>query len=474
MAPMLSTFGGGSIRGFRSSGGGPELFPVDDVMVFTSSKQMGAFGPNKAMTDDFYPYPQDYMDMFDSQIYNGYQTLTINTSGTYEFELLGAYSISANVYNYTSSSGVGVQYYQNTTPYTTASNAWYNMMSNANPGSSSLNSYVQPGRVICRKSLSEGDQIHILVGQGSIGDSEHTTSMGGAGASAVFVGSTSSSWGSAFAIAGGMGGLRAQFQANSGSTPYTQSPFSTSGTVGGNVSGSTAVSLTSGSVAGSSGGAGTNNNYTGVLSNAVQEPRAGGGAGLSGTPLGRDYFDNRTPLMIVNDAQSLQSGGQGGYSGSSYMNPQDSSRQNQNYWYMTYSNGLPTGAGVLNTGTFSSLGSNISAYANNTSTTHPNIHVPMGSHQGGFGGGSTGGWGGVGGGGGYSGGAPGTNTSDGFGGFGSSYVSGFTNVSSPSVSHALHCRCEAWVAPVIGGVTQSKLMSGWLPGNGWVSMKRVA
>jgi len=466
-APMLATFGGGSSRGFgRGIGGGPELLLVDDVMVFTSAKMHGALGPNKAMTDAYYPYDSDIMGQFGAQVYNGYQKFTIPNDGTYRFNILGSWPINRSFLNYTAGLSGSPAYY-------TDSSLWTLFQQNNTHGSSSYSTYngataYAPGYLTVDRTLSKDDEIHVLVGQGAFSDSATgDPSTAGSGASAVFVGAQSD-WNTNFAVAGSVGGARRNYFWNR--SGISQVDYSTTAKRGGRGDdGTNAVT----SVAGTNGSAGYDSAISAPITNGVSNLRSGGGAGLTGTARDNSYFDSRIPYFSLCAPTALNAGGMGGIGGGAYMNPTHSGDSSTYYMSMTFSNGVPSFASSQGTN-FSNFETNWNNYANNSTDTMPTSAYPLGTHMGGFGGGCTGGWGGEGGAGGYSGGGPGQNNDYACGGSGSSYSSGFTNVSHTQATASTMLRNKTHIAPKIQGVTLSHLDRGFFSGNGSVTMTRIS
>jgi len=479
MSPILSSFGGGSIRGFRSLGGGGAM-AVGDQVIFTSSRMFGALGPNKAMTDDFYDnfYPTELMDYFQSQTKNGFQVFEVPANGTYEFTIMGAWGGSCRFANLNDStaanystrfaSGVGLG-------SSTIFSDYYNFFDQTPTALSTGSTNHSPGLVVCTANLSEGDTITVQVGQAGLPSSQISTSCPGSGATAIYWNATGGSTNN-FAIAGGAGGC--MNGANSETAP--RSTYGTSGSSGNSSDG----------FGGSNGGAGGSaGNSSSPLSSGTANDRAGGGAGLTGSPLNFNYFDNRTPTYNVTDCSSLTSTACGGYQGGVYVSPYDSGSLNQAYMDATFnSSGILTAISkpsnpnkTYSTGNLTGLAN----YASNSTSTWPTSnsdHPFSAMSQGGFGGGQIGGWGGTSGGGGYSGGGTGANSQSGAGGGGSSYVKPTSNkfsyysFTNPSVSGSYHSAYVPFAA-IWQGTTlsaASTIPTGALAGNGFCVMKRTA
>jgi hypothetical protein len=445
---------------------GAELLLVNDVMVFTSAKMHGALGPNKAMTDNYYPYNDDIMSYFGNQVYNGYQKFTIPNDGTYRFNVLASYPIVKPMIEYSLSQFGASQTYTDSSLWTLFQNS--NTFGSPSYVTYSNQSGFAPGYLTVDKQLSEGDEIHILVGQGAFADSRAgTPSVAGSGASAIFFG-PQGGWNNNFAVAGSVGGHRDSYDYTFDAV--SRVAYSTTGNRGGTVSGNTFVS---GSSAGSSGSAGYDSGQSTPVNNATSTNRSGGGAGLLGTARDNTYWDTRAPFFLVNAPTALISGGMGGFGGSAYMNPQDSTNVGTTYMTMYFQNGVPNFKTTHQTNV-PDLDSNWSNYANNNTDTMPTNDLPLGTHMGGFGGGCTGGWGGEGGGGGYSGGGPGGNNSYISAGAGSSYSQGCTYIGHTSADASVHLKNKTHIAPVIQGQTLAHLDRGFFAGNGSVTMTRTA
>ena len=476
MSPILGSFGGGSVRGFNPGGSGSDNFAVNDQVVFTSARMFGALGPNKNMTDDFYGnfYPTSLMDYFANQTKNGFQVFEVPVTGTYEFTIMGAWGGTCRFYtlndsssaNYSTrfASGVGLG-------SATLFDDYYGLF-DAVPGEMSSSSIGHsPGVVVCTANLSAGDTITVQVGHAGLCTSNNDTSSPGSGATAVYWNATGGS-DINFAVAGGAGGSRHSAE----NETQARSPYSSSGAAGNS----------SGSFGGSSGGGGGDtNNSSSPLSGTTASGRAGGGAGLTGSPLDFNYFDNRPPVVDITSCSSLTTTACGGYQGNANINPYSSSVANQAYMDANFDS-----SGILSSlskpaspyKTYSTLPvTALTNYASNSATTWPaSSTLPFSAMcQGGFGGGQIGGWGGVGGGGGYSGGGAGENSSSGTGGGGSSQVGGkftYSSFNNPTVSSTYHSAYVPFAA-IWGGVTlsaSSTIPTGALAGNGFCVMKRTA
>lgn len=477
MSPILSSFGGGSIRGFRSLGGGGAM-AVGDQVIFTSSRMSGALGPNKAMTDDFYGnfYPTELMNYFQSQTKNGFQVFEVPANGTYEFTIMGAWGGSCRFGNLNDStaanyairfaSGVGLG-------SSTLFSDYYNLFGQQPTALASGSTNHSPGVVVCTANLSEGDTITVQVGQAAFPASEISTSCPGSGATAIYWNATGGST-THFAVAGGVGGC--MNDANTQTNP--RSNYGTSGSAGNAAN----------SFGGSNGnGGGGLQNASSPLNGGTATDRAGGGAGLTGAPLNFHYFDDRPNTFDITDCSSLTSTACGGYQGGAYVNPYDGGSTNNAYIDATFnSSGILTAVSKPST-TFKTYSTanltGLENYADNNTSTWPtsnNDHPFSAMGQGGFGGGQIGGWGGASGGGGYSGGGTGANSQTGAAGGGSSYVNPtgnkfiYSSFSNPSVSGMYHSAYVPFNAIWQGTTLSGSIPTGPIAGNGFCVMKRTA
>lgn len=172
-APMLSSFGGGSARGFNPGGGDQGWFPVDNVITLTSASVTGRDGPSSAQLSTAYGSEWWYDDTvtFDDNG-AGIQKIIALPAGSYEIELWGARggTVSGAV-----SSGM-----------TQGAGA----------------------KVKATYSLSEGSDLYVLVGQCGVKTSGSPESQPGGGATWFWVGNGYTGSGSAtvYGVAGGGGG----------------------------------------------------------------------------------------------------------------------------------------------------------------------------------------------------------------------------------------------------------------------------
>lgn len=160
--PILSSFGGGSIRGFRSSGGGGPLYDFSSH-TFTDagagSQANNDIGPTQSQLSTAYSSVSWYSSSVLSSVLGGIQQWTVPSDGSYRFTVAGA------------------------------------------AGSQNGRGRVVRGTV----SLSQGDILYLLVGQR--GDSGHGGSgCGGGGSWVSYNNISSSNYTSRLLFVGGGGG----------------------------------------------------------------------------------------------------------------------------------------------------------------------------------------------------------------------------------------------------------------------------
>lgn len=275
-APMLSSFGGGSARGFNPGGADSGLYEFTSF-TFTSAGQTGRDGPSLSEM----------------------QTAYSSTSWTQDTE-------------YLNSSLTGVQLW--TVPVDAAYD--FALQGGSSPSPTSGSSTSGKGRIVnFRVSLVKGTKINILVGQSGLpanGDYE----MGAGGMTAVF--DEVANFGAIgvanlFAVAAaGAGGS----EANNGSTTERDGIYSFGGAVGNSSGGTGGPAGVGGSYGGSGGGGyssnggGRYNNDGDIYGGASLKNGALGGNGQSGN--GNGGFGGGGSARGSNYAGG---GGGGGYTG---------------------------------------------------------------------------------------------------------------------------------------------------------------